>query len=1263
MSDQLSQRIHHPLVTGHAGALRPSAHAHRSVVRPSATARSWRPALALVAFALSATNALAAPVAGDDSYAVNANGLLTVSAAAGLLSNDSGANPNPPRMENAPVTSQYGARVAVNADGSFSYDPPTGFVGVDSFVYTVRDASGASSAVVTIDVSGQVVWFVDDSAAAGGDGSFGSPFNSLTSVNGANGVGDVDAVGETIFVYAGSYTVEFDVEAGQRFLGEANGLDLVGTANDVAPGARPSLSGASSFPVIEFFGAGASARGFDISALAGRGLSGSSVSNVTAANIGITVSGSTTGGVLFNGTSGTITLDDVDVTGTGGIDTYAYLFISNSGTVNFVGSSVSGFSGGHVLNVSGNGGTVSLDSTSDLSSSNTRGLSISTLGATGVVTLAGVNLGGGRAGEPLVYLLNNNATSVVNFEEGVNINATTTDSHAFSATGGKIKIAGTASTLSAADGAALDLDTIEFTQTATFASLASTSSPAHGVNVASPVGANGISVTGTTSITAPTTGAITVEDSASPSGFVLSLNTLNASGGIHGIRVLGAGVTVSNAASTVAVSAGIGLYCENATLNASLASLTVGGGNSAATFLTCAGTVSALGGNLTSLAGLNNHVVFVSTSTINFSFAGAINKADSGRAVQIDGLTAPGAVSLSGVTTAGAGSGGVLIQNSTRPVNFGTLTLGSGAARFATTPVTLAGNTGAVDLGVFSSYVNGSTGLDIAYANPSPGLVTTRTGSVIDVSGAATALRVSHATNQPLSLSIASISSTGAGSHGIDINRASGAMVVSGLVNLGAKTVAGVQISNSSLVTSITKLDITGANDGVRLSNNSGSFTIFGDGNFVSSHTNGFGGTFTNLTDNAFDLNNVLDVRANDVTISGTGSHGVTGTGVAGTTIFSNVDFSNIGNADNEHVYNFQQGAVSGAQVSGSININNSVIDTFTDTGVYLENFAGALDFSFTNNVLRNNITTTACSGGNCNGDGIFLRADGTSRINAFVLNSTFENIDGIALTANPEGSSGARMDLNVAQNAFTAQLYGGTSHTNNGETAISLRNAQGNSTMNFRLFSNDIRNYTGELALGVVEVEGGDFTNTQGVIDVLYIYHANEGNGLQIFADGANSSGIGTTNFVMNVSMNGINVPVATPILGSSIVLQNSGALAGSSANANFLLTGNNLLASATGSGRRTVVVAARDANNVCSRIDGNTIAGGTAGALASVDMSYNGTGLMRLQGMAGSGNANAVAYLNANNTLAVSATSATNTNITSATCTAPTLPVGFPF
>ena len=850
----------------------------------------------------------------------------------------------------------------------------------------------------------------------------------------------------------------------------------------------------------------------------------------------------------------------------------------------------------------------------------------------------------------------------MHFTEGLSASATTADTAALLSDGGRLTIAGTASTLSSSDGPALYLEAVELTQNATFASVSSNSSNARGISIADPVGNNDLIVTGTTTITAPTTEAIRVA-SSSTSGFALQMATLNSTAGTVGISVNNAAVAVTNNASTVVNNAGPALLCTSGTVNLALATLTSAGGNNAISANLCAGTVTAAGGTLNSTAGASNHVVNLINSSISLNYGGNIPKSSSGAAVNIDGLTSPGSATFGAVSATNASSG-IAISNSARPVTFGTLLLGDGTNRFTTMPIQLSNNSGAVDLGVLSTYVNGVTALRINYANPSPGLVTTDAGSLLNVAGAAKALEVAHAGNQPLNLSFQDITNSGAGTHGIDINRASGALVVSGLVNLGAKTVAGVQISNSSLVTSLGEVDITGAADGVRLSNNTGSFTILGDGNFVSSHTNGAGGTFSNLTDNAFDLNTVSNFRATDVTVSGTGGHGVTGTGITGTTIFSNVDFSNIGNADNEHVFNLQEGAVAGAQVSGSLEINNSVIENFTEHGLYLENFTGALDFRFTDNVLRNNITTIACGGGNCNGNGILLRADGTARINAFILNSAFEQIDGIAVTANPEGKSGARMDLNLASSSFNAQAYGGPGHTNNGETAISLRNAQGNATLNFRLFSNDIRNYTGEFALGVVEIEGGDFTTTNGVVSDLYIYQAHIGDALSVLSDGANTAGSGTTDNDLILSFNNVRTPGGTA--GSSFYFSGNGAISGSDANAQVSLTNSQFPSSPSTANRHTVDLTfdsgVANFNRGCFNVSGNQVAAGSSG-LSAIDLYYISSTQVRLQGMSGTGDANAQARLNAANTLGNSASVGTLNNITSATCTTPTLPVGFPF
>lgn len=731
-------------------------------------------------------------------------------------------------------------------------------------------------------------------------------------------------------------------------------------------------------------------------------------------------------------------------------------------------------------------------------------------------------------------------------------------------------------------------------------------------------------------------------------------------------------VSFNGTANSLTAPTGIGIFCQSANLSANFTSLSASGGSNGVSFDGCSGTINASGGALSSTAGANNHVVNIvntsGTSAVNFTYGGSITKTTQGRAVNIDGLTgATAAATFNGAVTASNAANGIAVQNSSRPVAFTTLNLGTAVARYTTTPVVLEGNSGAVGLGNVGIFTNGATGLDITYLNPGPGQVSTGASSFIDASGAAVALFVSHATQQPLALQFTSITSPGAGTHGVFINRGTGSLTVSALTNLGAKTTAGVEITNSNnLAVSFDAVNITGATgDGVRLTNNGvgSSFTIDGDGNFATVHTNGAGGTWSNLGGSAFNIDGARDIRVTDLSISGVGNHGVNGRGIVNL-LFSNVDMTNIGNADNEHVFNLREGETSGAPITGDFEVNNSVIENFTDNGVYLENFAGTLNMRWTDNTLRNNISTTACGGGNCNGNGILLRADGTARINALILNSVFENIDGIGLTANPEGNSGARMDLNVAQSTFDAAAYSGPSHTNNGETAVSLRNAQGNSTLNFRLFSNDVRDYTGELALGVVEVESGDFTTTNGVIDVLSIHHAHEGNALTFFADGSNTSDpSATTNHTLNVSMNQVNIPAGSPVFGASVLLQNNGAISGSAVNGNYTITNSSLLAVATGTSRRTITANVRDFNNACVDIRNNTVAAGSGGVQPSINLSYNGSGAVRLRGMAGSGDANAILYLGANNTLSVPAISGPNNNITNATCATPTLPVGFPF
>ncbi len=90
------------------------------------------------------------PIAADDSYSTNENTQLVISTP-GLLSNDTDADGDPVAVSGFDAISVNGGTVSVNANGSFDYTPPAGFVGSDTFTYTIDDGNGGSdNATVTI---------------------------------------------------------------------------------------------------------------------------------------------------------------------------------------------------------------------------------------------------------------------------------------------------------------------------------------------------------------------------------------------------------------------------------------------------------------------------------------------------------------------------------------------------------------------------------------------------------------------------------------------------------------------------------------------------------------------------------------------------------------------------------------------------------------------------------------------------------------------------------------------------------------------------------------------------------------------------------------------------------------------------------------------------------------------------------------------------------------------------------------------------------
>lgn len=230
----------------------------------------------------------------------------------------------------ATITTTHGGSVVLNSTGGFIYTPPAGFTGPsDSFGYQVDASEGTSTqATATINFAGTSVWYVNASAASGGDGSAGAPFSSLAALAGAS-----PEPGDVIYLYANAapYAGGITLAANQSLVGSSAPL-TVGSDTLLAAsgGANPTITNGA--------GAGITAAGGDTI-------------------VGITVSGALGDGIAATTGLSALTIDsNVSVTDCGGdgLD-----IVGGAGDITD-GAAISG-STGHSLQVSDrSGGTVSV---------------------------------------------------------------------------------------------------------------------------------------------------------------------------------------------------------------------------------------------------------------------------------------------------------------------------------------------------------------------------------------------------------------------------------------------------------------------------------------------------------------------------------------------------------------------------------------------------------------------------------------------------------------------------------------------------------------------------------------------------------------------------------------------------------------------------------------------------------------------------------------------------------------------------------------
>src|SRR5262249_15369538 len=132
-----------------------------------------------------------APVALNDDYTMNANTTLTVGPA-GVLSNDVDVEGDP--LTAILVSGPVHGSLTLNADGSFTYTPNSGFTGTEFFTYKANDGTtDGNIAAVSITVNST------DSAPVAANDSYTTNEDTVLSVAATGILGnDTDANGDTL---------------------------------------------------------------------------------------------------------------------------------------------------------------------------------------------------------------------------------------------------------------------------------------------------------------------------------------------------------------------------------------------------------------------------------------------------------------------------------------------------------------------------------------------------------------------------------------------------------------------------------------------------------------------------------------------------------------------------------------------------------------------------------------------------------------------------------------------------------------------------------------------------------------------------------------------------------------------------------------------------------------------------------------------------------------------------------------------------------
>lgn len=323
--------------------------------------------------------------------------------------------------------------------GQFTYDPPPGYEGTDSFTYTITNAGGSDIGTVSLTVSG-IIWFINNNVATTGDGRLSKPFKTLAEFEAINGDADTatvfnPAANDSIFIYesATSYAGPLTLRNGQKLIGQdatASLSTITGIMPAASSAAFPAMASANGTKVTITSAANGvvlgntnTVRGLTLGNVTGDALSGSSFGTLTASDVSI----NTTGRALSLAT-GTAAVTFDSIVSSGGANNINLSTLA--GNLTITAGALSGATSDAVKIDTGSanvtyGGTVT-NAASAAKVVNVANKTSGTVTFTGAISNSGVNGPG--------VSLTSNTGATIRFAGGLAL--TMTSNPAFTATGG-----------------------------------------------------------------------------------------------------------------------------------------------------------------------------------------------------------------------------------------------------------------------------------------------------------------------------------------------------------------------------------------------------------------------------------------------------------------------------------------------------------------------------------------------------------------------------------------------------------------------------------------------------------------------------------------------------------------------------------------------------------------------------------------------------------------------------------------------------------